>query len=203
MLNNWLRLRKVLFLCWCTHLWATPIAPIIGSLSVPAISGVQGIAGRHGLRLRQMLRGGFEAGTDIPPVPSSDQTLAQLASSEEEEAKLLGLLRTCRKEVSLPMDGEDAPAESTDLELVSARQHLQKELPLLFKRPSNELREFSYLPEVFRYLTRSNNHDSKIRVSTSQFSLNVESKRLFTKFGLMDLPSLFPSEIQDSTVLAS
>jgi hypothetical protein len=194
-------LRKVLLLLWCTQSWANPTSPLSRSSSVPVLSGIQAI--RQGLRVRQMLRGGNGFEPDNEP-PTSEQTLAQLASSEEEEAKLLGLLRMRQSSqaetaVSQPQDA----AESKDLEITSARQLLQNELPLLFKRPSSEFSEFSYLPEVFRYLTRSNNPNPKIRISTSQFTLKVENKRIFNKFCLMDLPSLFPAEIQDSAVLAS
>ena len=123
---------------------------------------------RFGSSSRLILRGG------IDQYINDASTAAQQANSEEEEAKLLGLLKThrmSRSDMSPRPQGEGCP--SVDDELQSTRQLLARELPLLFKRPSTEFSDFIYLPEVFRYLTRSANPEAKFRVTTSQFSLKV------------------------------
>ena len=120
------------------------------------------------------LRGGLDT-----PHPS-----AKHAQSEEEEAKLLGLLQGNRSGLreAGAQDKENIGADSGDEEVQATKILLQKELPLLFKRPSMEFSEFTYLPEVFRYLTRSENHDTNIRVTTSQFGLKVCYIILFHNF---------------------
>jgi hypothetical protein len=115
---------------------------------------------------RLSLRGGSQVESNQIP---------EQAQSEEEEAKLLGLLqkeRALETGASL-LQSPDETNISGDDDLQATKTLLQKELPFLFKRPSTEFSEFKYLPEVFRYLTRSENHDAKVRVTTSQFCLKV------------------------------